>query len=326
MEALVTAFTLFSIRITWLHLLIGCGAILLVCIILGAAREKKKKISLGTALRDTLRVTGNGRAAMMKFYLAEILIILICLAPLLMMFEMPAPVPAAIAAALWFLLYNPARVCAADAMQASLEGESIFSLRLADGSRWGSSVWRGLVRTVQLALWAVPMAYGVYFAYRLYKGTDDIDGITVLQAIQDFGGGDVKRAILYIFLIVAGLILILMIGAACHSGARHALVLGNPRMVNGHRWKLVLGWLWATLLFMLPFWIALAAVLIQVLPILLSDLNGIIMHTASLPRSKNMLLTLAVGGLLTVPLMPLRSLMVAAMVHQLKDGGEKAAA
>ena len=35
-----------------------------------------------------------------------------------------------------------------------------------------------------------------------------------------------------------------------------------------------------------------------------------------------MLLILGLGGLLTVPLMPVRSLMVAAMVHQLKDEGE----
>ena len=161
--------------------------------------------------------------------------------------------------------------------------------------------------------------------YRMIKGGDDLDAFTLLQQFQEFGGGDVKISILYSLIIVAGLVLILMIGIAVNSGARHALALGNPKLLKGHHGKLALGWFCATFVFMLPFWIALAVILVPIIRVLVTDLNSLYLHTANLPSRRTMLLIIGAGSLLTVPLIPFRSLMIAEMVHQLKEKEEKAA-
>lgn len=317
-----TVFTLFQVQITWKHLCIAAAVLAVHYILFGLNPEPKPRIRIRRALRQAAEAGIRNYKDLLKFFLVEVCFIMIGLAPLLFLLEPDMQYAAAITYPFFLLVIIPARMNAAAAMQDCLSGGSVFSCRLIDYSGIRRKVMCGIKRMLLLPIWAVPMVISLDYAYRLWKGEDDMDGFSLLQSIQDFGGGDVKKAILYILLITAGLILILMIGAGFHSGARHALALGNPRMVDGHHGKIVLGWLLATLVFMLPLWIAIAIVLVQVLPVLLNDMNGLIMHTVSVPRPKTMLLILGLGGLLTVPLMPVRSLMVAAMVHQLKDEGE----
>ena len=324
MKASATAFTLFSVNITWLHLLIGCSILFVLYIVFGLIREKTPRISLKTAFRDALRTAAAQPAALVKFLLTEACVIVICLTPLLLLTEkMPLWIPAALAAVCWFLLMNPARVNAAAAMQDSLGNGSVFSMRLADPSRWFSKVRHGVLRAAFLACWSVPLAAGLGYAYRFYKGTDDISGPETLHMVQDFGNGDVRLGIKYLLLILGGLILILMIGFAFHSGARHALALGRPRLVNGHRGKIALGWFCSVIVFMLPLWIALGIVISRFMP-MLNDPRGIFTVIQTL-HVRPLLLILGAGTLLTLPLIPVRSLMIAAMVHQLKDREESAA-
>ena len=57
--------------------------------------------------------------------------------------------------------------------------------------------------------------------------------------------------------------------------------------------------------------------IIRYLPVL-QDLNGIVTKTASLPSTKITLIILAAGAVLTLPLLPLRSLIPAAFVNGLE--------
>ena len=291
-------------------------------ILFGLNPEPKPRIQIWRALKQAAGTGIRNYKDLLKFSFVEVCLMMIGLAPLLFLLAPDMQYAAAITYLFFLLVIIPARMNAAAAMQDCLSGGPVFSYRLIDYTGIRRKVMCGFKRMLLLPIWAVPMIISLDYAYRLWKGENDMDGFSLLQSIQDFGGGDVKKSILYILLITAGLILILMIGAGFHSGARHALALDKPRLVDGHHGKIVAGWLCATLIFMLPFWIALAIVLIQVLPILLSDLNGIILHTVSLPRPRTMLLILGAGSLLTVPLLPIRSLMIAALVHQLKDDGE----
>ena len=73
----------------------------------------------------------------------------------------------------------------------------------------------------------------------------------------------------------------------------------------------------ASLLSILPLLIAVIAVILRYLPVL-SDLNGLLMKTAELPSTKGTLMIAAAGAVLTLPLLPLRSLIHAAYVEGLK--------
>ena len=111
-------------------------------------------------------------------------------------------------------------------------------------------------------------------------------------------------------------VLLLAFGCAFHSGDRHAFVRNNPKMLRGHHGKIVLSWL-CSLITLLPIIIAIVAVIIRYLPVL-QDLNGLVMKTVSLPSTKVSLIILAVGGVLTIPLLPLRPLIPAAFVNGLE--------
>ena len=78
----------------------------------------------------------------------------------------------------------------------------------------------------------------------------------------------------------------------------------------------MLSWL-CSLITLLPIIIAIIAVIIRYLPVL-QDLNGLVMKTVNLPSTKVSLIILAVGGVLTIPLLPLRSLIPAAFVNGLE--------
>lgn len=324
MKATATAFTLFSVQITWLQLGIACGVLLALYILLGLVREKKPRIRIRQAFSDAFRTALSHFGGTMKFLLAGICLLGICLAPLLLLAEMPLPVPLILTGLCWLLLMNPVRANAAAVMQRCLgdRESSLASPELIRFSGWPGKVGQGLIRAGLLAVWSLPLALALNYAWRLYRGEDDMDGFKLLQSIQDFGNGDVKDGIRYLLLILGGLILILLIGFAFHSGARHARALGNPRLVNGHRGKLVLGWFLSGLILMLPLWIPAVIAAIQVVP-LLNDPNGLVAGTVKIPRLKQMILTLGIGGALTVPLLPVRSLVTAAMVRQLagKESG-----
>lgn len=274
-------------------------------------------MSIRAAFGKAFRVYRDHPGAAMKFLITELCLLMICVSPLLFLADQSVWFLAALIVPMWILVMLPVRMNAATALQASLEDGSMFSWRLADPSRYWSKVWCGIKRALFLLLWMLPLLAGLLYAYRLYVGTDNMDAFTLLQSIQKFGGGDVVTGVHYVLLIAAVLILILIAGVAFHSGARHAWALGNVRRINGCHGKLMLGWI-CSLATVLPIIIALAVAVVRYLPVL-NDPNGLLAGSVKLPRMKTTIVILGAGGLLTLPLVPLRSLIIAAMVHQLKD-------
>ena len=147
-------------------------------------------------------------------------------------------------------------------------------------------------------------------------GAGNVDGLTLMRTVKKFGGGATTTGVLYVALILLATLILIAIGCAFHSGDRHAFVRNDPKLVKGHHGKIVLCWL-SSLIALLPIIIAIVAVIIRYLPAL-KNLNAIITNTMSLPSLRGTLIILAVGAILTIPLLPLRSLIPAAFVNGLE--------
>lgn len=319
MRAEATAFTLFSIDITWMHVIIALAALFVHAVLFGLVLEKRPRIDLGKALGAAEKSWNRHFTAFLKMMLVEFCVMMIGLAPLIFLFSENLRFLAFLSYPIWMLWVVPVRMNAAAAMQDALSGESPFSCRLISLSRWRDQVVCGYKRMALLPLWAIPLGGGLYYAYRVWQGTDEMDAFSTLQAVQDFGNGDVKAGLYYLLGILGVLILILLIGFAFHSGVRHALALGNPKLVNGHHGMIAFGWFLSSIVFMLPFWIALAIVLFKWILPLLNDPNGLFSNAVHIPRVRQLLMVLGAGVLLTLPFLPLRSLAVASMVRRIKE-------
>ena len=272
-------------------------------------------MKVSTAVRNAWKAYTSDFGDRMKFLLAEACLTMICLTPLLFLNEAALAPLAALSAVLWLLVMLPVRMNAAEALRDGLRGRAMCTPRLISAEGYGEKLLFGLKRLGFLLLWGAPLIVLGYEVWIHFSG--EMDSFTVLRMIKnDLGGGDQMRGILVVLLMVLAALLTLTVGCAFHSGARHARAQGDPARVNGHHGKVMLTWL-ASLLSILPLLIAVVAVILRYLPVL-SDLNGLLMKTAELPSTKGTLIIAAAGSVLTLPLLPLRSLIHAAYVEGLK--------
>ena len=271
-------------------------------------------MTISAALKDAFQAYKEHFGNTVKFLIVEACITLAALTPLLFLTDSSLMVFALLAVPFWMLLVFWGRVNAASAMRDALRGGSLFSIRLIDPSEYGKKLAYGLKRMLMLLFWSVPLIACLVIAKIHYSG--DMDAFTLLRVIKEFGGGDLMTGIIYMALILIVAVLLVAFGCAFHSGDRHAFVRNNPKLVRGHHGKIVLCWI-CSLLTVLPMIIAIAVVIVRYLPAL-KDLNGVVMNTVSLPSTKVTLMILAVGTVLTIPFLPLRSLIPAAYVNGLE--------
>ncbi len=262
-------------------------------------------MTISAAFRRAISVYGKHPSASLKFWLVELCLTLICLTPLLFLAEPSLQMLALLFIPLYGLLMLPARVNAAAAMQDGLANDVLFSRVLADTSAYGQKLIFGLKRCLFLLLWGAPLIAFLLIARTHVSG--EMDGFTLMRIIKEFGGGDLMQGVVYLALILGGTLLLLLFGCGFHSGDRHIFVLGRKKLPRG---KMLGCWL-CSLVILLPLLIALALLVFRYLPVL-QDLNGLLMGTLTLPATRTSLVILAVGSVLTLPLLPLRSLVVAA--------------
>ena len=272
-------------------------------------------MKISAAFRNAFRVYFGNIGAMLKFLVIELCFTLAVLAPMLFLTaEGGLKWLALLSVPLFFLLMLWARVNAAGAMWDSLNGGSLFSMTLADTTAYGKKVAYGLKRFVMLLLWAAPLIACIAIARLNMAG--ETDGFTVLRMIKRFGGGDLMTGMLYLVMILLVSILLFAFGCAFHSGDRHAFVREDPKRLKGHRGKIVLTWLCA-LVAILPLLIAVVLLVLRYMPVL-SDPSGFVAGTVTLPPMKGSVIIAGIGALLTIPFLPLRSLITAAYVEGLK--------
>ena len=319
------AFDLGPLSVSWKAVLVAACVLAAHYLLFGLILEKRPVMRI---FRNFVRGVSAGCRHFgntMKFLLAEVCITLLGLTPLLFLLAPGYRYLAALAYPVWLLLVNPARMNAAAAMQECLEGGSIFSFRLVDFSRWRDQAVSGAKRAGLLLLWFLPLAGTAFYIWNYWMDIGQIDFFTWISNMKDAGGGDFKTGVintaLPLVVMLGSSLVILVAGIAFHSGARHALALGNPAMLRGHHGKLVLGWI-CSLLFMMPLWIAVLVLAIRLFSLLgkMSDMTAMMNQIKGL--KSYILLTLGGGILLTLPLLPLRSLAIAAMVNRLKDNDQ----
>ena len=271
-------------------------------------------MKISAAFRDAFRVYKEHFGGTMKFLVVEACMTLAAFAPLLFLTDEKLKWPALLAVPFYLLLILWARVNAAAAMRDALKGGNLFSYRLAEPDGYWKKILYGLKRCLMLLVWSAPLIASLIIAKIHISG--EMDGFTLLRIIKDFGGGDLMTGVAYIALVFAATLVLVAVGCAFHSGDRHAFVRENPKLVKGRHGKIMLCWL-CSLVALLPMIAAIVAVIIRYLPAL-QDLNGIVTKTTKLPGTKTTLIILAVGAVLTLPLLPLRSLIPAAFVNGLE--------
>ena len=272
-------------------------------------------MKISEAFRKAGRVYFGHFGSAAGFLVIELCLTLMCLAPALFLMDGKLTVWTAAVIPMWLLIMLPARMNAAEAMKDALNGGSLYSGRLADPARYGSKLLSGLKRLFFLLIWSVPLLFCAYQAKTHIAGETDV--ITLLEIIRDnFGGGNTVQGVFYIVLIAVATLLVLAAGCAFHSGARHARAQGDPKLVNGHHGKIMLTWLCA-LVTLLPLIAALGILVLRYAPAL-GNPEELISGSAHLPSTRISAVILAAGAVLTVPLLPLRSLISAAFVDGLK--------
>lgn len=277
-------------------------------------------MKISAAFKDAFRVYAGHFGTTLKFLAVEGCITLAAFTPLLFLTDSSMKMLALLAVPFYLLLVLWARVNAAAAMRDALGEGSLFSYRLVEPDGYGKKILYGLKRCIMLLFWGAPLIASLIIAKIHYSG--DMDGFTLLRVIKEFGGGDLMTGIIYMALIFIAAVLLVAFGCAFHSGDRHAFVRNNPKLVRGHHGKIVLCWICA-LAAVLPLLIAAVILVFRYLPAL-QDLNGIMAGTSRLPATKDSLIIAGVGSVLTVPLLPLRSLITAAFVNGLdRENGEK---
>lgn len=271
-------------------------------------------MKITAAIKEAYRVYAGHFGATVKFLVVEACMTLAAFTPLLFLTNGGLATLALLTVPFYLLLVLWARVNAAAAMRDAFGDGSLFSYRLADPGEYGKKLVYGLKRGLMLLFWGTPLIASLIIAKIHISG--EMDGFTLMRLIKSFGGGDLMTGILYLAIILIATLLLLAFGCAFHSGDRHAFVRNNMKLVKGHHGKIVLCWL-CSLLTLLPVIISIIAVIIYYLPAL-QDLNAIVTKQKSLPPAKTAVICLAVGALLTVPLLPLRSLIPAAFVNGLE--------
>ena len=273
-------------------------------------------MKISQAFRTAYRTVSEQKTEALKFLTVEIALTGICLSPLLFLTEKGwLQYLAAFCAPLWLLVKIPARLNAAAAMQDSLGEGKLFSLRLADPGNYGRKIGYAFSRLGLLILWSLPLIGALIFAWDKYSG--DTDGLTVMNMIYEFGGQDMKTGVIRLLLILAGLLILAALGAGFHSGDRHAFVLEDKEVLKGKRLKVLLCRI-CSVGFLLPLIIAGVAAAMRYVP-LLDNVSGVVSGDVAKPDTKVTLIILGIGGVLTLPLLPIRSMVTAAYVRGLRS-------
>ena len=211
--------------------------------------------SLGQALKKACSVFVSHFGQVLLFLLVQITIRLAALAPLILLLIPGYEAWALLVIPGFVLLVIPARQRAAYAYRSLLHGKDLFIPELGVGWRsYPVILCKGLRTGICLLPWFAPLL-GVAIWLAIFLSAKGVQGqndfFTVFSQLLAFGGGNIMRVVLYIGLIVAGLLLMPVIGCAFHSGARHDFTQ-DRRKIRGlkHRGRAVAAWLAGALLYL----------------------------------------------------------------------------
>ena len=214
----------------------------------------------------------------------------------------------------------PARQNYALALQDMMNGGSVFSLQLISTKDYGKKLLRGVKGLVCILLWSMLTIAGVSLLYAAVMGL--VDFITLMRIFSAIGG-TVMDGVMIVAAAVAASCLLIVLGCAVHSGARHAVALGDKKLLKGNRLRLIALWFLGCVL-VVPFAAVVVAALGDYALTLIASLKNLQLPAFTLNVKQAAML---IGGavVLLVPLLPLKNLLPAVYLRKVKEARDAAA-
>ena len=246
--------------------------------------------------------------------LVELVLRGIALCPVLFLADSKLAPLALLAIPLYVLIVLPARQNYALALQDMMNGGSVFSTRLISTQDYGKKLLRGVKGMLCMLLWSAVTIAGVSALYAALMGL--VDFITLMRIFSAIGGS-VVDGILIVAGAVAGSCLLILLGCAVHSGSRHAIAMGDKKLLKGQRLRMVGLW-FAGLVLLVPFCVVAALALGNFAGTVISALKNMQMPSLSLSAQQAAML---IGGALVLlfPLLPLKNLLPAVYLRKVKE-------
>lgn len=249
--------------------------------------------------------------------LLQIVLRLMAAAPLLCLVTKEVPYLALLSIPLYLIIVPVARQNMAEAMQDAIGGGPLLSTKLVSCENYGRKFLRGLKQALLLLLWAALFIAATIVAYWAYAG--EIDAFTLVRVLMNLGGGSFMNGIKLVLLIYAATLLPIILGCAFHSGTRHAIALGDKKLLKGHRLGVVGVWLLG-LVVLLPFFAAVAYIGADFVSGLVSALSSLGTGSITLPSMGDKVYLLAAAFVvLLLPALPFKQLLTAVYVRGLKE-------
>ena len=265
-------------------------------------------------LKESLRLYKTNFGPLLLAQLVELVLRAIALTPVLFLADKALAPLAWLALPLYLLIVLPARQNYALALQGMIRGESVFSLQLMATQGYWKTLWRGMKGTRCRLVWSAATLTGIVLLYLSFKKW--MDGFTLMSVFYAIGGS-VADGVWIVLGAIAASTLLILLGCAVHCGSRHAFALGDRQLLWGSRLRLAALW-FLGLLLVVPFAMVAVAILRDYAMSLLDTLMNLQLPSFALTLPQ--LGMLAVGAaVLLYPLLPLKSMLPAVYLHQVKE-------
>ena len=265
-------------------------------------------------LSDSLRLYKNNFGPLCLALLVQIVLRAIALSPMLFLADKALAPLAYLAIPLYLLIALPARQNYAIALQDMMDGGSVFTLQLISTKDYWKKLWRGVKGMICMLLWSALTIAGVGLLYAAVRGL--VDFITLMRIFSAIGG-NVMDGVMIVAGAVAASCLLIVLGCAVHSGSRHAIALGDKKLLRGNRLRLTALWFLGCVL-VIPF----AAIVVYALGdyalSLVRELKNLKLPAFTLSVKQAALL---IGGaaVLLFPVLPLKNLLPAVYLRKVKE-------
>ena len=268
--------------------------------------------------KESLRLYKKNFGPLCLALLVQLVLRAIALSPLMFLADKALAPLAYLAIPLYLLIVLPARQNYALALQDMLEGGSVFSTRLICPKQYGRKLLRGVLGTVYILLWSMVTIVSAVLLYAAFVGHWGLDVITLMRICSSVGGGDIVTGLVLIMGAIAASGLLILLGCAVHSGSRHAVALGNKKLLRGSRLRLTALW-FSGLTLLVPF----AAVVVYALGdyalTMLGALKNFSLPSSFALNAKQVGLLIAGAVVLLFPLLPLKNLLPAVYLRMVKE-------
>ena len=266
--------------------------------------------------KDSLALYKKNFGPLCLTLLVELVLRGIALCPVLFLADEKLSPLALLAIPLYVLIALPARQNFALALQDMLDGGSVFSTQLICTKDYGKKLLRGVKGMLCMLLWSLLTIGSVALLYAAFMGHWGLDVITLMRICSSIGG-DVVTGMMMILSGIAATTLLILLGCAVHSGSRHAIAMGDKKLLKGHRLGLTALW-FAGLMLLVPFAVVAVFTLGDFAVTVVSALKNMQMPSLSLSAQQAAML---LGGavVLLFPVLPLKNILPAVYLRKVKE-------